>query len=89
MSIVADQEEISAPRENAVSTNTDMLQLLETSQTECLTNQQLQRVVLLRQIKVLELQQKKLELEIANASDTPVVFDISSLNVSNILNGNE
>lgn len=62
----------------------DLLKQLETDQTKHLSNEQLQRVVLLRQIKVLELQQKKLEL----TSDVPVLFDISSLNVSNILNTN-
>lgn len=60
----------------------------ESEDTKGLSNEQLQRIVFLQQIKVLELQKQKLELEV-NAASNPILFDItglSELNVSNILN---
>lgn len=62
----------------------------ETEDTKGLSNEQLQRIVFLQQIKVLELKHKKLELEV-NAETNPVLFDISGLNglnVSGVLNSN-
>lgn len=63
----------------------ELVNQFETDHTKHLSNEQLQRIVLLRQIKVLELQQKKLELDIGGV-DAPVLFDLSSLNDSNFRN---
>lgn len=65
----------------------DLADPLETDKTKDLSMEQLQRIVLLRQIKVLELKQAKLERDIG-ASDIPVLFDISSLNVSGLPDAN-
>lgn len=57
----------------------------ETDQTVLLSNDQLKRIVLLQQVKALDLLNKKLENEINTNSNT-ILFDMSALNVSNVLN---
>lgn len=51
----------------------DIVNLYETPQTKLLTNEQLQRIVLLQQLNVLDLQRKKLECD---AKATTIVNNI-------------
>lgn len=62
----------------------DFVSKFETEDTKMLSNEQLQRIVLLQKVNVLELQKKKLELEINNFN--PMLIDISALNSSNVSN---
>lgn len=70
----------------AIGDSQEYMDQFETEQTRNLTNDQLQRIVFLEQIKVLELQKKKLQNDINNPN--PLLFDISGLNVS-ALNTND
>lgn len=62
----------------------DFVSKFETEDTKVLSNEQLQRIVLLQKVNVLELQKKKLDLEINNFN--PMLIDISALNSSNVSN---
>lgn len=68
--------------ESAQAKSQDFVSQFETEQTKNLSNEQLQRIVFLQKMKVLELQKKKLELEI-DATSNPILFDISALNYLN------
>ena len=57
------------------------LERFETEETRFLTNEELQRMLFLKQLNVLDLQQRKLELEINNPNN--ILFDISGLNLTN------
>lgn len=73
--------------ESGQAKSQDFVSQFETEQTKGLSNEELQRIVFLQQLKVLELQKKKLELEM-NTNSNSILFDISGLNVSNIWNAN-
>lgn len=62
----------------------NILNQLESEDTRPLTNEQLQRIILLKQIDILDLQKQKLTNEVNNSG--PLLLDISGLNVSSILN---
>lgn len=64
----------------------NLLDRFETEETKMLTNDQLQRIYFLQKIQVLELKKAKLENEIKNSNQ--FLFDLSGLNVSNVLSAN-
>lgn len=66
------------------SKSQDFVSQFETEDTKLLSSEQLERIVLLQKVQVLELKKKKLELQISNSN--PILFDISALNASNVLN---
>lgn len=57
----------------------DFASQFESDQTKGLSSKQLQRIVLLQQIKVLDLLKTKLE-----ADSSPILLDISAFNISNL-----
>lgn len=72
----------------SLSNGVQILNKYESDETKPLTNEQLQRLVLLKQVKVLSLQQKRLErLDSQDETLKDVVFDFVGFDGALVLKG--
>lgn len=61
-------------------TSENIVEQYETPETKLLTDQQLQRVILLQQAKVLELQRKRLETDLQPDKSNEIQFELIGFN---------